>query len=256
MTQVLAKPGRSLLALLAVLAIAVAACGGSSATSVPASASPAASPSEQASVEPSSSDDGSDISNAGEAFANINNYKFSITMLAPEFTGALTQLTGGSADQAITISGTVIIKPEAAADITMAGIHIIEVGGKQYMDIGTGFISTPASGSSMADAFSPSTLFEDFVGGTHRGFVKVGTGEKNGVSAIHYQATKAGLEEIAASASDVEGATWTSDVWLASDGGFPVSVSAIATKDGTIVWEMVMDVMNINDPSNKVVAPF
>lgn len=261
MTQVLAKQGRGLLVLLAVLAIAVAACGSSESTQAPGS-STAPGGQESASTEPGGNggnggNGGGDLSGAGEAFANINSYRFKMTILDPRMTAGLSAMSGVSGDEAVAISGIVIVKPEPAYDITMPGVRIIMVDGTQYMNMGgMGFIATPAGGSGMADAFIPAAMYDDLVtGGGMDDFAKVGSGEKNGVNADHYQAGSEALAAISVNAPNLEGATWTADVWIATDGGYPVNVSMVATKDGKAVWEVVMDVTNVNDPANKVEAP-
>jgi hypothetical protein len=258
MTQGFAKQGRGLLVLLAVLAIAVAACGSSESTQAPGS-SAAPGGQESASVEPGGNggNGGGDLSGAGEAFANINSYRFKMTVLDPRMTAGLSAVGGVSGDEAVSISGIVIVKPEPAYDIAMPGIHVIMVGGTQYMAMGgLGFIATPAGGSGVADAFIPAAMYDDLVtGGGMDDYVKVGSGEKNGVNADHYQAGSEALAAISMNAPNLEGATWTADVWIATDGGYPVNVSLVATKDGKAVWEVVMDVTNVNDPSNKVEAP-
>ena len=54
----------------------------------------------------------------------------------------------------------------------------------------------------------------------------------------------------------VKGATWSADIWIAKDGGYPVSIAIVATaKDGTIPYETTFDLTNINDAANKVTAP-
>jgi hypothetical protein len=136
----------------------------------------------------------SGLSGAVSALSDINSYKFSMTLAGGEFGSMLSTLggAGASGDAPFTISGTIVEKPTAAADITMAGFHIIEVGGNDYLDMsGSGsFISYPASGTSMADSFAPSTMFSSMMDpSTLAGFTKVGTEQKNGVSADHYQGT-------------------------------------------------------------------
>ena len=60
-----------------------------------------------------------------------------------------------------------------------------------------------------------------------------------------------GLDSLAG----VSGATWTADLWLATSGGYPVSMAIIGTKDSTVVYQVSFDITNINDPTNKVTAP-
>ena len=59
-----------------------------------------------------------------------------------------------------------------------------------------------------------------------------------------------------ADGSGVAGASWTSDIWIASDGGYPVSFSVIGTaSDQTLAYEVAFDISNVNDPGNKVTVP-
>ena len=58
------------------------------------------------------------------------------------------------------------------------------------------------------------------------------------------------------SVSGVRGATWSADLWISKEGGYPVSIAILATaKDGTIPYQTTFDLSNINEASNKVTAP-
>jgi len=118
------------------------------------------------------------------------------------------------------------------------------------------FISYPATGTSMADSFAPSTMFSSMMDpSTLGGFTKVGTEQKNGVTADHYQASQAALAEFG-SAFDVTGATWSADIWIATNGGYPVSMAIIGTAaDKSTAYEILFDITNVNDPANVVTAP-
>jgi hypothetical protein len=200
---------------------------------------------------------GAGLSGADAAFANITSYKFSMTLAGGSFGSMLSALGGAGATGggAITVAGTVTTNPQAA-DVTMAGIHIIEVGGFDYMDLGTGsFIKSPQTGSSsMADSFSPSTMFSDSLG-TASGYNKVGSESKNGVDTDHYQASQSTLTGLS-SVAGVANATWTGDVWIAKNGGYPVSMAIMAkASDNSVAYEIMFDITNINDSSLKVTAP-
>ncbi len=202
---------------------------------------------------------GSELSGAVSALSDINSYKFKMTLAGGDFGSMLSALGGASASGApLTMSGTIVEKPTAAADFTMAGFHIIEVGGTDYLDMGgTGsFISYPATGTSMADSFAPSTMFSSMMDpSTLAGFDKVGTEPKNGVSADHYQASQAVLSQFG-TAAGVTAANWSADLWIATSGGYPVSMAIIGTAaDKSIVYEILFDITNVNDPGNKVTAP-
>jgi hypothetical protein len=256
MFQALTRQGRVPLALLMVLAISIAvvACGGNKGTTAPGASG--AGSSAMATEEPSSGGGGGDLSGASSKFSNITSYKFSMTILSSDLTSSLSALTGGSSDQPVVFSGTVITKPEKAVDLSIGSLRIIEVGGNQYMDLGSGtFISTPVSGTSMADSFSPAEMFSSVVdASTASDFNKVGTETKNGVSADHYTANAAALAEFG-SLTDVTADSWSADVWIATDGGYPVSLAIVAKNGGTVVYQITFDITNVNDPANKVTAP-
>ena len=49
---------------------------------------------------------------------------------------------------------------------------------------------------------------------------------------------------------------WTADVWIATQGGYPVSTAIVGGDDsGKVVFQLVFDITNINDSANKVTAP-
>ena len=268
MFRFIQKQGRGLLVLLAVMSIALSACSGSSATAAPATANngatPAANngatPAANNGATPAANNGGSGLSGAASAFSSISSYKFKMTLAGGEFGSMLSELGGSSAsgNAPVTISGTIEVTPDKGADITMAGFHIIEIGGFDYLDMtGTGaFLKTEASGTSMADSFSPATMFSSAIDtSTAGGYTKVGSENKNGVQADHYQASAADLAEYG-SMLGVTGATWTADVWVAQDGGYPVSMSILAkATDNSVAYEIQFDITNVNDPANKVTAP-
>jgi hypothetical protein len=251
------RPGRAIGGLLAVLAVAVAACGGgSTASTAPTTGS-------------NSTDSGASgggggvgggaLTGAAARLSDINSYKFSMTMIGGDLATQLSGFSGAtlSATAPIKMSGTIIVKPNKAADIMMGAFHMIETGGSDYMDVsGTGtFISTPMTGPGLADSFAPASMFSTLItGSTVSGFNKVGTEPKNGVSADHYQGSQAELAALGPE-SGVTGATWTADVWIATDGGYPVSLAIVGTTNKVIVYEVLFDIINVNDPANAVTAP-
>lgn len=249
------------LALAIAAMLAVAACGGSSATQAPASvapstaasAAPAAStpaspdvsqPSAEAS-QPAGGDDGG-LGGAAAKLSSIDSFKFSMTM------------TGGSFGTLLgtePITGIVTTNPKAA-QMSMMGMQVLEVDGKTWVNLGSGWTeSTDSSTSSLADSFSPEKMFGSTLSGSAAGGYKaVGEEQKNGVTAVHYTADATVLGTYG-SLFGVEGnATWSADVWVAKDGGYPVSMSVLAT-GGTDEFKMIFDVTDINNPSNKIESP-
>ena len=261
--------------------LAVSACGGSTATSPgatnvplasnppiitatatpvtsnPAASNPAASSSATAgasgSAVASSPDNTNGLDSAASAFADIANYKFSMTLAGGNFSdiGKLGGATGG----AFTITGTVIATPDKAADIKIGSYHIVEVGGFDYIDLGVGgFIKTPVSGQGMADAFAPDTMFSGVIyTASASGYNKIGSETKDGVMTDHFQASASALSQYDSLAA---GATWTADVWLAQNGGYPVSMNITGkASDGSVAYQIIFDISNINDSTNTVTAP-
>jgi len=262
------RQGRSLFLLLAILAIALSACSSSATPAAPAGtnanggSTPAANNggSTPAATSGNTTSGGSGLSGAAGAFSNISSYKFSMTLAGGTFGSMLSMLGGSSAsgNAPFTMSGTVTLTPEKAADINMAGFHIIEVGGYDYLDLGGSgsFLKNAVSGTGMADSLSPAAMFSNAIDpSVISGYNKVGSETKNGVACDHYQASAAALADYG-SLLDVAGATWTADVWVAQDGGYPVSMDMLATaSDNSVAYEMKFDITNVNDPANKVTAP-
>jgi hypothetical protein len=263
MFTAISKQSRRLLLVTAALALVAAACSSGTSSAAPAGTNGSATTNAPAGTGAAANNGGAggDLTGAAGKFSSIKSYKFSMTLAGGTF-GSMTALLGGganaSAGAAFTVSGTVVSQPAKASDITMAGFHIIEVGGFDYMDLGLGgFTKTAVSGStSMADSFSPSTMFSSsMTGSAADGYSKVGSETKNGVDTDHFQASSAALAQYG-SVLGVAGATWSSDVWIAKDGGYPVSMAIIAkAADNTVAYEILFDITNINDPANAVTAP-
>ena len=241
-------------------ALAVAACGGSApATQAPggaaSSTAPAASaaaaqpsaevsqPSAEASQAPAGDTGG--LSGAAARLSSINSYKFKMT------------LSGGSFGTMLgtePITGTVTTNPKAA-QMSMMGIDMVEADGKTWIKMGTDWTeSTDDSSSSLADSFAPEKMFGSTLSDSAaQGYKAAGEEQKNGVAAVHYKADANQLGEYG-SLFGVEGATWSADVWIAKEGGYPVSMSVQAT-GGSEKFQMSFDITDINNPSNKVELP-
>jgi len=260
--QSVRRQSRALLVLLAIMAIALAACSSSGSTTAPGGNNPPAT--NTGGNNPPATNaggngggvSGGDLSGAETAFANINSYRFSETIAGGSY-GSLLSGFGASASgsSSSTVSGTVTVKPEKASDVMILGMHTITVGGFDYTDLGTGqFVKSPSSGTSMADDFSPSSMFSSF--GSMSDYSKVGSEKKNDVDTDHYQAKSSAFTGLGSSMGVVANATWTGDIWIATNGGYPVSSAIFAkTSDGTVAFQMTFDITNINDSSLKVTAP-
>jgi hypothetical protein len=259
MLRFVQRQGRGPLILLAVVAVALSACGGSSATAAPGSSNNGGN-SASANSGGNGNGGGSGLSGAASAFSAIDSYKFSMTLAGGDLGSTLSMLGGPSAtgNAPFTYNGTVAVKPEKAADVSMAGFHIIEIGGYDYLDIGgTGsFVKTAVEGTGMTDSLSPAAMFSNAIDpSVISGYNKVGSEIKNGVASDHYQASASALAAYGMMLN-VTGATWTADVWIAQNGGYPVSLSILAkSSDSSVVYKILFDITNVNDPANKVTAP-
>lgn len=109
----------------------------------------------------------------------------------------------------------------------------------------------------MADSLSPATMFSSAMDtSAGSGYSKVGTDNKNGVTADHYKASSSALSAYGSTLGVPADATWSADVWIAQNGGYPVSMSILAIgSDKSVLYEITFDISNINDPSNNVTAP-
>ena len=259
MFQSVRRQSRALLVLLAITAIATAACSGSGSTTAPGGNNPPATNAAGAVVTDAAGGGGggAGIGDASSAFASITSYKFAMTIAGGPYSGMLSMLGSsvGTGNAAITISGTVTVKPEKASDVMISTMHTISVGGFDYTDLGMGsFVKSASSGTSMADSFSPSSMFSSF--GSMSDYSKVGSENKNGVDTDHYQAKSSAFAGMGTSLGVAATATWTGDIWIAKSGGYPVSSAIFAkTSDNAVAFQMTFDITNINDSSLKVTAP-
>jgi hypothetical protein len=222
------------------------------------------------------------LSGAAAALAKLSSYKFNMTLAGLAADNALANLQLDQADS-YTLKGTIANQPDWAADITIDKFHLIEVGGFDYFDpdgngtftqVGPdqgagGSISPDASapadvtpgpsgaaGPGLAQQFSPAQIYQTSVASsTSSGYSVAGTETKDGVQSIHCTAGSQALEQYG-STLGVTDATWASDIWLAANGGYPVSVALVAKlKDNSLAYEVLLDLSSVNDPANKVVAP-
>jgi hypothetical protein len=243
MTQILVKQGRSLLILLAVLAIAVAACGSSSGTQAPGSS---AAPGDQATTQPGDGGGGGDGSGLSSGLADnlnsLDSYQFSYKYVA----GSM------SWDDAMEISGTVVNKPVKAAKVTVMGMTTIVVGDKSWVGFGNTWV--PSEDTTFESLVDIAGNYGDWFDQDVNKWQVAGEEQKNGVSCVHFKGSQdLALNYAAAGVSDFK-----ADLWIAKDGNYPVSgiFSFTATGDGEAAsWGMTLDVTNVNAPANKVEAP-
>lgn len=262
MFQVAPRHVRGLLILTAVAAIALAGCGGSTKTVVPSGptgGSPMTTPdTTQPSPVDQPTDSASSLDGGAAALSNLTSFKFKMTVVGGDLSdNTLSSLPNAPTDGVFKVSGTYILVPDTAADITVAGcLHEISVGGSDYQDPGAqGSFTQSDTPSPLVDQLSPSAVYSAFDFTT--GFALVASGSTDPAGTDHYQAGDAALVEFA-SVSGVQDASWTADVWVARDGGYPVRISIVATTSATnktVVYERSFDLTDVNAATNKVTAP-
>jgi hypothetical protein len=282
MSAVARRSRRSLLVLGAVASLAFSACSGNAATPTPAP-TPVATPTPEVTDNPTPSPtqvSGCDLAASATALAGLDSYQFKMVLAGSAADAPLADLFLDQADT-YTLTGTIVNNPASAADIKIGTFHVIEVGGTDYQDAdgsgtftqlggdqgsgdsgGSGDTSaptdtpSPSSTPGLAAQFSPLSIYQTTVASAATsGYSQVGTENKNGVDAIHCQASATSLEAYG-SMLGVTDATWSSDVWIATSGGYPVSVALVAkAKSGSVVYEVLIDLSKVNDPTNSVVAP-
>jgi hypothetical protein len=247
--------------LLAVASFAFGACGGSSATSTP-TAAPTPSPTVEPTPTEAPTPGGASLSDAAKNFADVTSFKFTMSVEGGSLGDTLLLVSAANSDNAtFDLKGTYILKPDAdkAADVVVTGsIHVISIGGFDYVDTsGAGYTQKDATSGSYADSLSPISFFTDVNFST--GYDLMGTDSKNGVEADHYVANDSGVAALKqmGSVAGVPDANWTSEVWIAKTGGWPIKLAITATVTGgtTVVFQRLFDITQVNDPTNKVTVP-
>lgn len=261
----------------ALVGLALSACASASPTPAPAgtaaptqpvaSSAPTATPA-PATVAPTNAPttaaDGG-IAGAEKKLAAIASYRFKVTIAGKGALGSFGQDSGQ-----VQMSGTVIVKPTNALHFEMSGLDmgsgspskmgLTIIGDKGWIDLGTGMtMEVPAdSAQGMGqsfDAFRPEKLFGSTFDSYGSGFKAGSEEQKNGVATIHYTADETTLKGFATAYGE---GTWSADVWIAKDGGYPVSssvVGKVATGENAGEFRITMDITNVDDPANKVTAP-
>jgi hypothetical protein len=260
-----------LLSLAAIAALAIAACGGSAASTAPseapaASVAPAPASSPESVAPPSEAPastaaaQGPDVGAAAAALEDVQRYALDLTVAG--------LMPTASGESSITMSGTVD-RENQAYEFAMSGmaglealggseVSFILIGDDAWISTGDGnFIPTPG-GASMFSQFTeglaPETLLGMVPPSALTGMTQVGQEEKNGVATTHYRVTGADQPQVA----EGLGADAVVDVWVADDGGYMVGMVLDGTMDvnGTATpIQMSMDISRINDASIDIQAP-
>ena len=265
MTGLFLRPFRGLFAVLVVLALGLAACSSGGATTAPTTApttkatqtanptdasKESQAPDKTQAPESQAPDNGeSGLASSVSKLSDIKSYKFKIVMKG----GSYGDLLGG-----LPITGTVISSPEKAAEMSFMGMNVREVGGKSYVDLGSGswIESTDSSTTSMADGFAPEKMFGSYISGSTQGWYKpAGDEQKNGVATTHYTADASAIGSYGSMLGVKGNAKWSADVWIAKDGGYAVSYVMKGTGDAGATMAITMDLTDVNSSANTVTTP-
>lgn len=236
--------------------------GGSTATDVPAvSAGSTAAPEATAAGGTSGGATGEiNLGGAITALADLDNYAFRMEMKSSGTSEFMLVPKGG----ALVMEGTVILKPEPAADITMttiedgatpSGMGIRIVDGMSYVNLGGGqWMGSPVEDmETEMRSYRPEQLLGGF--SSISGLTAVGDETKNGIATTHYRGEDStGM----ASMFGLPDGSWTTEVWIAKDGGYVVSESVTAAaKAGADAgtFTMTIDLTKANDPTLKIEKP-
>jgi hypothetical protein len=220
------------------IAVTVAACGNSTAPSLPAV--------------PNTQNDGGG-NGGGNSLAvglssnldNLDSYQFTVTLFGRS-SGA-TPASGGAGG----ITGTVVNKPVKAVAIDEYGAQYIVIGDKAWTsNDGVSWLPSDPGSSSMID-FLPARDYATWFDAYASSFTVSGEETKNGVDCIRYKGAPA-LSQLFQAAGGVA-ANFESDVWIAKNGNYPVSGAfGFGQTSGQ---GLQFDISNINDPANKVTQP-
>lgn len=240
------RPRRGLLAIGVALAFVAAGCGGS--TSTPGLPGGVTLP-----TIPGGGAVGTGSLSQGIAanLDTLNSYKFTETMSGSSFGAQATSDSSGT-----TISGTVINKPDQREWINFAGSQFIVIGTQEWMSSdGTTWMSAGTAVSAF-DAYLPGKLYGTWFDAYSTGYQAAGEETQNSVACIHYKGNSS-LGNMYSAIAGVNG-TFTADLWVAKDGGYPVkgvlAITASAGGQGGS-FGYTLDVTNVNDATNAVAQP-
>jgi hypothetical protein len=248
-----------------VAALALAACGGSSSqTQGPGGTrGPGETQGPGDTQEPGSTDepiagDGTEAFNAATtALDALDSYAFRVEISSTTVTNGTTSTSHS------VMSGVVVHSPEEANSLIQEELDadgnvtsssgIIVIGEEAWIGDGAGgWTLIPAAQAaafiqSMA-SFRPEQMFGLYFAGIGGNFSEVGSESKNGIDSTHYQ----GDEEIGAILGAVAGfqGEWSSDVWIANDGGFLVHSEAGADAAAGPEAGSFLIVVDITDPND------
>ena len=242
MIRVLVKQGRGLLVVVALLAVAVAACSSGNSANTGTNAT-----GNNGTTQPGGGGSGL-ASGLSANLDKLDSYKFTWTIA-----GADASATSSSVGA---ITGTVINKPTKSSSVNDFGVQFVTIGTDQWMsaDDGTTWMVNPDPTS--LDTLLPTGDYTSYFDAYATTYKQVAVETKNGVKAVHFQGDLGSLAGLLGQFGGV--ANMKADLWIAQDGNYPVSGTfsyafAVGTSGGSFSYSF--DITNVNDASNKVEKP-
>jgi len=249
-----------------VAVLAFAACGGSSSqapTIGPEQTSGPADSEEPGDSQEPGSTDGPNGGDGGEAFTAattaldaLDSYAFRVEIESTTISGDVTTTSD------TVMSGVVVNSPEEASSLIQEELDadgnvtsssgIVVIGDAAWVGDGDTWTPIPAAQAAAfigsMSAFRPEQMFGLYFAGIGGNFSEVGSESKNGIDSTHYQ----GDEEVGSILGAIAGfqGEWSSDVWIARDGGYLVhseagAEAATGADDGSYLI-----VVDITDPNS------
>jgi hypothetical protein len=228
-----------LLVLAAALALSTAACSGSSAPSSPSGEGGGA------------IQTGSGLSGAAAALSGIDSYQFTETLA--NNSGA----SDSPATYTATIRGTVVNGSPPSADLDLAGNHYIVVGNRSWEWDNGVWVSTPLTFDDFKNSLDlPPGLYGTIVEPFSSRLAATGEETHDGVACVRYASTGSATATVALPGSNPGLVELTrANVWIAQNGGYPVSVSIEIVGSDQRYLQATFDMVHVNDPDNIVAVP-
>ena len=227
------------------LALAAGACGSSSTTNAPGTASPAAAtptpPASQVTVDRTADPV---LANALAQLEGLTSYKFKFTLKGGSYASSV-----GPAG----VAGTVVNSPSFAVQFTYVDLEIIQTQDHIWTKNGAGWDASPF-GKTTYDSYGPAILLSHYFAASVAAYYSpAGDETVNGVPSTRYTAVPQILNSMAAYWGVKPGATLAGDIWIAKTGSYPVRWKVTGT--GTDDFEFLVDISKANDPANVIHLP-
>jgi hypothetical protein len=212
-------------------------------------------PGEVPTPRPEASGNGPDLVDAANGLADLASYRVNVSS-----TGLVPAVVPNGR---VTMTSTLVQGASPAAEFTMVGVdglaggrlQAVVIGDEAWTKEGAGrWMVSPGGAADFDAAFttlSPIDLASGFEA-LSGSFEPAGLGTKNGVRARHFRA------QAGAATEDAGLSSGTADLWIATSGGFLVSLDLDGTWDvdgAPTPVTLKIEVTRVNDRSNTVKSP-